>query len=319
MRVVVTLCTRQRPRMLRDCLDSLISQRIPDDVSLAIVVVENNESEACRGIVEELAAQPGVPRLTYAHQPHIGIPIARNRALDLALKQNPDWIAFIDDDEVAYPEWIASFAHAAKMLEADVLQGPVERVDAGPDAGRVVRDIHIAADRKRRPTGTRLKVAATNNTMMRASLARADGLGLRFDESLRFTGGSDTEFFARAAKCGVVILWVDEAIVKESVPAERLTLGWQLQRERRVAANSMTLCIRQQGLLYAIGKKGPKCLGRLARVCIEFPVGVALYPFSPRLGSRVIANAVRKLWWIAGSVGAVVGVAPRPYLTVEGH
>jgi glycosyltransferase involved in cell wall biosynthesis len=94
--------------MLQDCLASLVSQQVPECVSLIIAVVENHAADACRAIVERFAARPGAWRIIYAHEPHLGIPIARNRSLDLALAEGADWIAFIDDDAVAEANWIGT-------------------------------------------------------------------------------------------------------------------------------------------------------------------------------------------------------------------
>lgn len=311
LKVVVALCTSQRPRMLQDCLDSLVRQRLPQGVSLAIAVVENHATDACRGIVERFAAAPGAPRMVYAHEPRLGIPIARNRGLDLALAERADWIAFIDDDEVAEADWIARLVVAASGLDADVLRGPVVQVDAA--SGAVLRD------RKRRATGTRLKTAMTNNTLMRAAIAEADGLGLRFDESLRLTGGSDVEYFHRACGRGAVVRWVDEALVRESVPAERLSLGWRCERERRVGANGSLSRIQRHGRPLALAICGAKCLVRAAGASVGLLSGLAIYPFRPAAGAHAIAGALAGYWRCAGSMGAFFGQVPEPYRTVEGY
>jgi succinoglycan biosynthesis protein ExoM len=227
--------------MLKDCLRSLMVQETPSQVRLTVVVVENDAESRCRSLVEEMARQPGAPRIVYGHEAEIGIPFARNRSLDLALEHDADWIGFIDDDEIASPDWIAKLAAAAARLDADVLQGPVEAIYP-PQASRLLQK---AA--KRRPTGTRRCTAYTNNTLMRASIARKQGLGLRFDEAMRFTGGSDVEFFSRAVAHGAVIRWVDEAVVSESVPMARLTLRWQLERARRTGANRACLDAQRNG------------------------------------------------------------------------
>ena len=318
-RVVVTVCTRQRPRMLQSCLHSLAHQSVPDHVSFSIVVVENNESDACRTMVEKLAAQAGTPSLTYAHEPRIGIPIARNRTLDLALEQDADWIAFIDDDEVADPHWIANLMQAAQTHKADVLQGRVEWSDEGSGLGRLIRDIRESKSQARGPTGTRLDMAATNCTMMRASIARIDGWGLRFNEAMRFSGGSDSEFFSRAATRGAVICWVEEAVVQETMPVERLTLRYQLQRERRGAANNMRLHIRGRGLFSAIRRKGPKVVLRLMRACVEIPAGLALFAFSRRRGSYLMAIGCRRLSAALGIFAAFLNITLEPYRTTEGY
>jgi succinoglycan biosynthesis protein ExoM len=311
MKIVVTLCTRQRPIMLKDCLQSLVAQRVPDGVSLSIAVVENNETAACRHIVEEIAARPGAPRIDYKHEPRLGIPIARNRGLEMALAQGADWIGFIDDDEVADPEWISCLEAASRTLNADVLQGPVERIN---ETGAPVRP------RLHRETGFALETAGTNNTLMRARLVQPDGMGLRFNEERRFTGGTDIEFFGKAYQLGASIQWVDDAVVRELVPAERLTLRWRLKRARQTGSAYTRNHVLQRGRLYAFLRHMPEYLRRLGQTCVVLPLGLMLFPVVPKQGFRLISNGLRQLWWMAGSFSATFNVgAPQPYKTIEGY
>ena len=219
--------------MLKACLRSLSEQEIPDHVQLTIVVVETTP----RAVARRLSGRRygTARRLSWfmATSLRSAFP-APNWSIDLALEHGPDWVGFIDDDEVAAPDWIASFATATATVDADVLQGPVE-VKYPPECSRLIQK-----EAKRKPTGTRLGSAYTNNALMRASIVSRKGLALRFDETMRFTGGSDAEFFSRAAARGAVIRWVDEAVVTESVPMERLTLRWQLERARRTGANRVS-------------------------------------------------------------------------------
>jgi succinoglycan biosynthesis protein ExoM len=313
MKIVVTVCTRQRPEMLRRCLDSLIVQEVPASLRLTIVVVENDIESGCRVLVEQVASRAGSTVMAYGHEPTIGIPYARNRSVQLALRYSPDWIAFIDDDEIAAPDWLAKLAAATSMLDADVLQGPVV-AKYPPKASPFVQK-----EAKRRPTGTRLDTAYTNNTLMRVSIVRDDGLALRFDETMRFSGGSDAEFFFRAAARGAVIRWVDEAVVTELVPMERLTLAWQLARARRTGANRFLYDIRRKGVARTIASGFIACLGKVVSAGLEMPVALAVYPISARLAGRMIFRALRKLWWSVGHVGAALGIEPQPYVRVEGN
>ena len=127
MKVVVTVCTRERPQMLRACLESLDAQTVPPEISLALVVVENDAVPRCAALISQMNKVGRVP-ITYTFEPRLGIPIARNRALAIALELQPDWIAFIDDDETADAQWLANFVETAKALQCDVLQGPVEPI-----------------------------------------------------------------------------------------------------------------------------------------------------------------------------------------------
>jgi succinoglycan biosynthesis protein ExoM len=58
----------------------------------------------------------------YVHEPICGIARARNAALDKATELGADWIAMLDDDEVADPRWLANLM-APEYLDTPVLMG----------------------------------------------------------------------------------------------------------------------------------------------------------------------------------------------------
>lgn len=306
--VVVTVCTRQRPARLAACLRSLLNQQLPAETSLSVVVVENDDAPHSRPIVEDIASRHGVP-VVYAHEPRLGIPMARNRALDLAIELKPDWIGFIDDDEVASADWLATFLSAADTLQCDVMEGPVDYRYSTSAPTWIDRDLER---RRRIPTGTRRRSAATSNTLMRARIAEPDGMGLRFNEAMAFTGGEDSEFFHRAADRGAVIRWVDEAVVSSEVPAVRTTVRWQIERCRWVSAVSVYIHRERHGLAAACARYGLKCLLRTLRA----PFGLlacALYPLTPTLSKRLMYRALRDLWSGLGGFGGFIGILPQPY------
>src|SRR3990172_5132121 len=108
--VLVGVCTHRRPQMLRDCLDSLTQQLIPSNISAAIVVVDNEPVPAAGTIVDEFVNISPIP-LYYVHEPRRGIACARNAVLDTATSMCADWIAFIDDDEIAEQDWLANLSN----------------------------------------------------------------------------------------------------------------------------------------------------------------------------------------------------------------
>jgi succinoglycan biosynthesis protein ExoM len=298
-------------------LGSLLCQAIPGDVQPVIVVVENGETARCRDYVEQ-AADQGPDRWTiiYALEPELGIPQARNRSLEVALTQNPDWIGFIDDDETVDENWLERMRTAMRDLPADVLQGPVRYIY--PEAKPQWMDEKVS---KPKPRGTVLRTAYTNNTFMRSQIARKDGLGLRFDEAMRFTGGSDSDFFFRAADRGAIIKWVDDAWVQEVVPPSRLTVRWQLTRALRVAANASVIHRKRLGLTAACLRYLPKSVTRLTRgaglVCIGAPFWLLGLLWGRTLSFRGGKDIASGLGGVLGLVGAV----PQPYTSVDrsGH
>lgn len=310
MKIVITLCTRERPEMLRGCVKSILTQQVPWDVALSVIVVENHESPSCKSMIEEMSAESKWP-LMYAHEPRLGIPIARNRALELALEQDPDWIGFIDDDEVAESGWILKFIEASESVSCDILQGPVEYIypEQRPSWARL-------PTRKHQPTGRKLRNAATSNTFMRAYIAREDGLGLRFNEAMRFTGGSDNEFFFRASDRGARICWMNDAVVSELAPKVRMTLKWQLSRSMRVAANAVSIQVSRFGLIRTLVRCIPKYGVRLIRGVIVASLGAVLAVASDT-GKRLLVNGLHDVWSGLGAFGSFIRLRPQPYRNVS--
>ena len=114
-RVVVCVCTKNRRAMFLQCFNSLLNQRIPQgSLNLSLVVVDNFSDAGERETVA--LHQDGEVPVLYVHEPRAGIPAARNAALEAAKSISPDWIAFIDDDEVAPPRLDRAAACRSRAL-----------------------------------------------------------------------------------------------------------------------------------------------------------------------------------------------------------
>ena len=123
LEVAVCVPTCRRPKMLRDCLASLAAQFPIEMASVRIIVIDNEETPS-EGAMEAAAQYSAL----YFHEPRRGIPQARNRALTAAKSINATHVAFIDDDEIASPNWLASLWTALKEYGADAVQGPVHYI-----------------------------------------------------------------------------------------------------------------------------------------------------------------------------------------------
>ena len=119
--------------MFLRCFDSLLAQRVPEgSLSLSFVVVDNSSDAGERETVAH--RQNGDVPVLYVHEPRAGIPVARNAALEAAKTLTPDWIVFIDDDEIAPPDWIARLHACAVHYGADVTSGWVVQVETAAEA-----------------------------------------------------------------------------------------------------------------------------------------------------------------------------------------
>jgi glycosyltransferase involved in cell wall biosynthesis len=98
--LTVIVCTCRRPQLLAACLDGLLAQSHPAD---EILVIDNAPQEDA----SRLLLQSSYPSCRYFAEPRPGIRFARNRGLQEA---KGEILAFIDDDCLPLPGWLAAIA-----------------------------------------------------------------------------------------------------------------------------------------------------------------------------------------------------------------
>ena len=123
-RISVVTPTYNRPAPLERALASLMAQRGLQDLSPELIVVDNSADANARELVARLAEKSPFP-LHYVSEPRPGVANARNAGAAAAQGR---WIAFLDDDEEADPDWLAALARVARERKADA----VFRPDRGP-------------------------------------------------------------------------------------------------------------------------------------------------------------------------------------------
>ena len=102
--VSVCIATFRRPSGLARLLDSLAKLKLPEGVTVEIVVVDNDPAASAAPILAGWRATPHVLRAF--GEPRANVSHARNRGV---AESRGRWLAFIDDDEVADENWIAGF------------------------------------------------------------------------------------------------------------------------------------------------------------------------------------------------------------------
>lgn len=229
-RVAVAVATYRRPAGLQATVDSLQVAR--GQQPFRLLVVDNDPQGSARDVVVDPALE-----LDYRVEPRPGIAAARNRLLE-GLRPDDDCVVFLDDDEVVDPDWLHALVSSWQSSGADVVVGPVLPV-LEPGAPAWVRRGGFF-DRPRQETGSPVRWPATNNVLIsRPALELL--AGEHFSEAWSATGGSDSELFARLRRAGARILWCDEAVVSESVPASRASARWLWRRGVRLGNVSARL------------------------------------------------------------------------------
>lgn len=311
-RFTVAICTAKRPAMLAAALESIVNLAVPDHGTLSVVVVENDLKPSSHDVIEGIRATTSVP-IKHVLEPRIGIPYARNRSLEAALAENADWIAMLDDDETAPPNWLTLLFDACTSFNADVATGSVRQVPdiTPPHWWKPLSGLG-------KPTGFLRRDAYTNNVMFHSKLIAASGFGLRFDNHLTF-GADDVDFFRRAHAKGARIVTVAEAVVVEKVPASRLSLSRVLKRTYMVAAANAHLGVLREGRLNAITTRLPAILRRSLIGVLLLIAGTLTWPAKRLAGEKFMfkgGSSLTKAW---GSLCGLAGGSSRYYQNVDGR
>lgn len=265
MRVVVSVLITEDLRGLERLLAALAVQGSREGAVVECLVVDNAEREMGewkgreRALVSLFEGSEIITR--YVREPRMGIPFARNAAVCYALDQDVDALIFIDDDEWPGEGWLDALIGTWRGSGADVVVGPAKGV-LPKDAPRWARKSGIFDKDRYLSDGAHIRTAYSYNTLL--SRKTLQTLGPSFDRLFRYGGGSDHDYFKRAALCGLRSVWSPEAQVYERVKAERLEVKWVFKRGYRIGVAVRMSALRRFGKARAIAKVGLLVVTNLA-------------------------------------------------------
>lgn len=119
----VVLCTRNRARLLRTALESLLGIAFPAG-AFELCLVDNNSTDDTPQVIAEFAARaPFAVRHIFEQRP--GLSIARNRAIR---ESTGEFLFFTDDDQLVDPGILREHYRVAQAHRARVVQGAIDLV-----------------------------------------------------------------------------------------------------------------------------------------------------------------------------------------------
>lgn len=305
--VTIAIATFRRPRGLARLLESISDLKTNADVS---VLVADNDADGKEGhtLCQDWGWHYRWPLESFI-VPQRGIAQVRNALIAHALKR-PTMIYFAmpDDDGAVDPAWLDALLDTAEDTHADVVAGAVEPTFDEPpphwaQAAPGIAPLHNA-------TGVIDMIHGTGNTLFTRACLEAAGTPV-FDPRYTLTGGEDKELFTRLKAKGAVFAWCDEAIVRETMPASRVSLRWIMKRAYRIGNSDMRVFLQYRASLADLFREIAKIGGAFA-----FAPFLSLIRL-PQPEHRI--DGLRLLCRAAGKVVALFGRHYHEYATTHGE
>jgi len=234
--ITVCICTHDRPDYLRACLDGLARQTASTDNFEIVVVDSFGSPEAAARAAALTQAMPNA-RLIRVDRP--GLSLARNAGAHAA---RGAYIAYIDDDAVAAPDWIARIADAIARSTPPpaVLAGRILPAWEQPLPGwwprrllGVLSIIEFAGEGEFRSPAvpTTLEPYGANMVVRRDAMLAVGG----FNEATGRLGKTllsdeDVQLAWTLQDEGEPVRYDGSIVVRHSIQASRLHPGWLLRR-----------------------------------------------------------------------------------------
>jgi succinoglycan biosynthesis protein ExoM len=220
--VSISIATYKRSELLKKLMESLILQKTNNEISFEVVVVDNDPQGSAEEVVRNYK-NSRVLDVKYFIQPVKNISLTRNVGVENAVGE---YLLFIDDDEIASPDWIQSMVDTICKYNADAVFGRVLSYfeEGTPDW---IKNNPLF-NRQAPPTGTEASFTRSGNCIVKASLLK--NIPGPFDPQYGTTGGEDTHLFERLRKQGAKFINCYEGYTSEYVPPQRATFNYLLKR-----------------------------------------------------------------------------------------
>ena len=290
-KISVVVPTYRRAEGLSKTLESLKSQ-IFGDIPFEIVVADNNPGGDAREQVAVFARGCGTT-LHYVHAEIAGVSNARNAAMDVATGR---YIAFLDDDQYAAPNWLEEMYKVLKAHNccAVFCQTRACVDESSPHSEYLKR--FFSRDRPDLETGKIDRFFGAGNSLIDRDAVKMPSPV--FSPAMNETGGEDDILFEAFLKQGGQMGWTKETHVFEDIPAKRQTAKYI--RVRSFAfGQGPTRMNADLGPFNPLGIAKWMCIGA-AQFVIFAPLAAICRLIKPRLYlhflSKASSGAGKVLW-----------------------
>lgn len=221
----IVICTYNGAGRLPPVLDALAAQRSPEGFAWDVLVVDNGSTDGTRTGVDAAVASGSLPGLRHVFETQAGLTSARLRGVR---ETEAPWIAFVDDDNLLEPGWVAAVAQAiAAHPEAGGIGGEVRLDWEVPPPAYLAKFGFCFAQQDVGPHARRCDSLAGAGMVLKREALTASGwttkplLADRTGTSL--VSGGDVEIAQRVRAAGFSLWLTPGAVLRHRIPRERMT------------------------------------------------------------------------------------------------
>jgi succinoglycan biosynthesis protein ExoM len=307
--ITVIVPTFHRPDGALSAVRSVFAQI--DAPSFDVLLVDNDAGQSGREAASTLAKESPVA-FSYAVEAAPGVANARNTAVAMAKGR---FIAFLDDDEVATPTWLAHLYAAHLATKADVVFGPIEA--RLPPKSAQPRAYFQAFFSRLLDGETRLigkPYGCGNSLLLRETVLRGP---TPFNPSTNETGGEDDLLWHDVRQWGGTFGWAKEAWVFEDVPESRAS--WAYLTKRAFAYGHNTTAQWWTGAQRSYGQVAYSMARGTLQAIIMAPITLILWAIRHEKRAWAFDKMMRglgKVLWFGPFRVAFYGAAAQKKLSV---
>lgn len=222
--VSIIIPTQRRPGGLETAVRSVFRQTGVNTDQIELVVADNDQHPSAKPLIDRLRGEAPFP-VIYVHEPEPGVANVRNAAVAAA---RGEWIAFLDDDEEAGPDWLNALMAVQARFEADAVFGPVRgRAPAGFTGHRAYLEWFFSREGPAEPQVLERYFGCGDSLVRRAAMPHPTR---PFSAARNQSGGEDDLLFGQMSTAGARFAWAPDAWVWEDPQPERLSLGYAFSR-----------------------------------------------------------------------------------------
>ncbi len=243
--VSIVVPTRNRARLLRDCVESLFGQDYPSD-RYEVIVVDDGSADDTPSVVRELSGLRA-PHLRDVRSSGRGANAARNEGVRMA---RGDLIAFVDDDVEVPPTWLRAVDDGCdRYSDAECFGGRIRLRLEGKAPRHCARDRLGESELDYGDSERSVDEVTSADMIVRRSGILRVGL---FNEALPAGAGDEHEWQLRLRQAGGRIVYLPQAWLWHRRRTEDLRLFRLIRSRFRYGARQI-LFERLVGLTPRLG------------------------------------------------------------------